>query len=161
MTSYSMEEKYDCGPAALAFVTGQPLQIIKKLWEWRGHGDQRDNIYDTPWNSFSLLSKLKIKFQICNCSKIVQGKASNDKTIILIHNPASPILLQHWVVLHSVTPTHVLVHWGDGSIKAFPKDQFQKLYAGGTPACAYEVGIGNYKLSWYQRLYVKLTGVFT
>lgn len=158
--SYSQMNKTDCGPAAVAFVTGQPLQTVKKLWGWHDYNDERDNLLDSPWHAFALLEKLKLQFQICNCSKIIQGKALPNKTVILIHNPSNPILQQHWCVLYGNDNENVFLHMGDGKVHSISKDKFQKLYSNGTPSCAYEVGIGNYKLSWYQRWYAWLTGKF-
>lgn len=155
-----MHTHTDCGPAALAFVTGEGYDRLCGLWGWKNHGDQRDNLLDSPWHHFSALEKLRLPFRIVTCGTILRGEATPNKTMILLHNLENPILVQHWVVLAGIESDAALVHWGDGSIKRFSREAFEKAYSAGTPACAYEVGKGKYKLSWYQRLWVMLTGKF-
>lgn len=158
--TYLMQTQTDCGPAALSFATGVDYSRVCSSWGWENHGDVRDDLLDSPWHHFAVLEKLRIQFQIVTCGAIMAGKCGPNKTVILLHNLESPFLKQHWVVLESANPEYVSVHWGDGSVKRFAHAAFQKAYSAGTPACAYEVGKGRYKLSWYQRLWVTLTGRF-
>ena len=135
---------------------------------WNSYNDSRDNALDTPWNHFALLAKLNIPWKIRTCGEILNGTAKPEKTIILIHalpgegflGKLNPLFSQHWVILQSVNPTHVLVHFGNNTIRQYTHEVFQRLYSGALPACAYEVGIGSTKLTWYQRAYAYLTGKF-
>lgn len=82
-------------------------------------------------------------------------------------------LHQHWVVIQrslnvtrkiganqSYTTNVVRVHWGDGTIKEFSAKEFARMYALGTPACAYEIDApGNRELVWWERRYVRLTNL--
>jgi hypothetical protein len=168
---YKMENNYDCGPCAVAFAIcnfdnqfaipfSDELKLIKERWGWNDHNNAWDNLQDSPWHHFAVLKTSKYNWKIRTCGEVLGDQCGNNKTVILIHSPSHPYLQQHWVVLHGTGPDSVFVHWGDGEIRAISKKDFAVWYAGGSPACAYEVGIGNGKLTWYQKFYVWLTGRF-
>lgn len=158
--TYQQRTKTDCGPACVSSVTGEDYGRVCDLWGWRNHGDIRDDLLDSPWHHFAALTKLRQPWAIVTCGDIIRGVAKPEKTVILLHGLQNPYLQQHWCILASASPVAVCVHWGDGTVKHFSRESFERAYAGGSPACAYEVGRGKIGLTWYQRLYVAITGKF-
>jgi hypothetical protein len=164
---YLMMYPNDCGPAVLSAVTGKSREEIYRAWGIKNILEFRD-LHDTPINHFACLSKLGIPWKIRTLGDIFHGFIVPNKTIVLLHSlpkdgivgSLAPLLSQHWVVLEYASQVDVKVHWGDGTIKYFKRATFEKLYSGAIPACAYEVGIGSTKLTWYQKFYAWLTGKF-
>lgn len=165
MQQYLMRTDSDCGPAALAAVLNESYENLLDRWPGGWKDGDRGILgapNDTPYDHFSLLAGMGIPWQVRTCREILAGEATNDKTLILLHALDHPYLSQHWVVLKEVTPVLVTVWWGkpECQVKQFTAENFRQLYAGGWPACAYEIGIGDTKLSWWQRLVAWLTGTF-
>lgn len=167
MITYRMRCQGDCGPAAIAFATGIDQDTVERVMDWQHYHDNpiqalREDLQDSPWHHFAAIVKLGQTFILRSCRDVMTGVAKPNKTIILLHPDARHALrVQHWVVLAGHDPDGVVkVHWGDGTIRRIP--DFEEWYSRGTPACAYEVAPtgGQRKLTWYQRLYVWLTGRF-
>ena len=82
------------------------------------------------------------------------------KTIVLIHGTGgvlNALTKQHWAVLAPGAPAgQVYLYLGDiAQPHWYTVEQFQKLYSGGTPACAYVVGECEVPvLSWRQRVWL-------
>jgi hypothetical protein len=157
---YRMRTDSDCGPAALAELVGLPYERVMAKWPggWLNNamgGRLAPN--DTPYDHFVLLNRVGMPFRIVTLGMILNGECANNKTAILIHNLKKPILSQHWVILAGVSGD-VSLHMGDGTVKGFSPALFSDLYSKGWPACAYEIGKGGYKVSWWQRLVAKITG---
>lgn len=163
MIPYQMRTENSCGPDAMACACNIDHAAIDRAWGIEKIG-LFNNAADTPWNHFAALAKLNMPWKIRTCGDIQASRCTNQKTVILVHSLDHPLLAQHWVVLNAVYPDGtVSVHWGDGALKVFNSTAFQRLYSGGKnigPQCAYEVGIGATRLSWYQRFYAWLTGKF-
>ena len=161
-----METKNDCGPVALlgALMTkGYKIDraALLRLWDWQEYKDLRVDLQDSPWHHFAVLDRLNIPKKIRKCWEIWQGQCGNGKTVILVHDLEDPYLAQHWVLLDEVgTAGNVSLHWGNGKTRIFSRKQFELMYSLGSPACAYEVGIGSVGLTWYQRTYVKVMNKF-
>lgn len=159
---YLMRQEADCGPAALAEATGLAYETVMSKWP----GGWRDNAMggrilpnDTPLDHFQFLASVGMPFKIVTCGEILRGEAANGKTVILLHDLKSPLLKQHWVILAGVGGNGTMsLHMGDGTVRGFSRDLFADLYAKGWPACAYEVGRGQYRVTWWQRLWAKITG---
>lgn len=163
-----MLSSQDCGPAALASVTGTPYNQILAKWPggWRGGDNEGFGPLgcpnDTPYDHWELLTRLGIPWRIVTCGDILAGRAVNDKTMILLHsveNPLKAILAQHWVILSSIEPGGVRLHFGDGKEPRFmARSAFEKTYSMGWPACAYVVGEGKIGVTWGQRAIARLMG---
>jgi hypothetical protein len=83
----------------------------------------------------------------------------------LIHLEENPVLYQHWVILvdplkYTKHPDLLAIDYGDGTVRLIAKTDFQKLMQSGFPECAYIVGEGISKISWYEKMYCKLIGLF-
>lgn len=132
-----------CGPGAMGFVSGIDQSIVAKTMDWQHyHGtynSYREDMQDSPAAHKLAILKLGFRYIARSCHDIISGKATPNKTIILLHpNVRHPILWQHWVVLAKPSSTGtVRVHWGNGIIKEVP--EFEQWYSAGVPACAYEI----------------------
>lgn len=164
--TYKMRCSGDCGPAAIAFVTGIDQDTVERVMDWQHHhglGGLREDLQDSPWHHFAAVVKLGQTFKLRTCRDLLTGAATPNKTIVLLHpNSRHPLLAQHWCVYAGRTPSgQVLVHWGDGLPPRTVYD-FEEWYSAGAPACAYEIMPtgGQTRLTWYQRLYVWLMGKF-
>jgi hypothetical protein len=145
-----------CGPAAIAWATGADRVEVGRLMDWQHHhalGGIREDLQDSP--SAHKLAVLKLGFRYIprTALEIMLGHATPNKTVILVHNPRSPLTQQHWITLSGLDPQgYVLAHWGDGSIRRML--DFDGWFSSGAPTCAYEV-IPNpgaaAKLPWYHR----------
>lgn len=173
--SYEMENDFDCGPAAMAFALGKDVRSLKKFWGWRDFDNSKDNLLDSPYHHFNMLSRMLCEHLTVDANDIIAHRCPNNKTVILLHfvkdeedkcylaflkEQIYATLNQHWVVLHSVVNEHVIVHWGDGQLRAFPAKVFKKWYTAGFPNCAYLVGRGRTSVPWYVRIYARVTGKF-
>ena len=169
---YLLRQSSSCGPDCLAAVTGRSHADVDAAWGIRDISKFSD-LQDSPWAAFSALAALGIPWKIRTCGDILNGIAKPEKTIILIHALAtpglvgalSPFLNQHYVALKAVSTGFVTCYFGAKDAKGddtrtWTFDTFSKIYSGGSPACAYEVGIGDTKLTWYQWAYAKLVGKF-
>ena len=147
-----------CGPAAIGFCTDKDPVEIGKLMDWQHyHGTisvLREDLQDSPSSHKLALLKLGFRYIVRSSQDLISGKATPNKTIVLIHPDArSPYLAQHWVVL--ATPAangNPRVHWGNGEIREIPDllDQYKR----GKPQCAYEIVPGPAgKATWQNRLW--------
>jgi hypothetical protein len=160
---YRMRTAVDCGPAAISSATGIDYEKILASWPggWLGSGFGRAGIpNDTPFDHFAILQKLGIPWRLATCGEILAGKCPDRRTIVLIHYPDCPIIKQHWVILRGVTPGTASIDMGNGAISLQTRASFSGLYADGWPACAYVVGEGSGRLSWWQSIIARLTGKF-
>lgn len=175
MQTYTQQTKSSCGLDALVFASGKPVADVMKAW---GISDIQKfgNLQDSPWSHFVAMEKLKVKFQLIGSSDICNSKGFPNQTVILIHNVPVDAevrsiftelsaflhtnLEEHWIVLESVVANTIRFHAGDGSIKQMRHDQFKRIFDAGVVRCAYVVGRGNYRLSWFQRLWATITGKF-
>ena len=134
---------------------------------------------DTPYDHFGLLEAIGRKYRILTVGMIRDGACFANKTAILIHFPDPgtaprglfswlwrllfPLMHQHWVILKEVRSDRVSVWYGGtgpDQTKTWTWDEFIKLYAGGWPACAYEIDKGDGKLTRWQWFVAKTTGKF-
>lgn len=185
MRPYIMLEESDCGPGIEVSLCDLPREEILAKWPggWQG-GDAGDRgrlgaPNDTPWDHFALLQSLKRKFQIATCEGIIRGEFPVDKTAILLHEgePIPPktwwekicawfrgTYRQHWVILQAVEPGKDVSVWsgrkGEDAIWHFTAEAFRLAYSRGWPNCAFEVGRGSGKITFWQSLVANSTGKF-
>ena len=174
-----MRTAKSCGPDAVGFVFkkffNKTQEEVDKAF---GINDINNfkNFGDTPWNHFSACWKLHQPILPISSSKIIRRQAENEKTIILFHylceepelrNLYTSIygeifknLYEHWIILHSVTDTHLIIHWGDGQIHYISHELFEKSFNAGLVRCAYVIGKGKMYLPFWVRWYANLTGRF-
>lgn len=151
---YLMRTDNDCGPAALSAASGLPYEQVMAAWPYGFAG----NASDSPWHHDASMAALGIKRRIATCQEIIAGQCADNRTVVLIHAFDNPLMSQHWAVLSGVTDSLVGLHMGNGQIKLFTITQFEQLYSGATPACAYVSGEGEVPvLAWYQRAWLWLS----
>lgn len=168
----------DCGPAAISAVTGIRYDEVLKDWPGGWLDSDRGNFgvpNDTPYDHGMFLESKKIPYRYVSFSEIVSDKCIGNKTIILLHlqnfgdkktfwqkikDYFYPTFNKHWVVLHSVSVERntISLYWGNGEIKTYTLEHFEKLFKGAWPRCAYIVGQGNSKQSFFTKLFAKMTG---
>lgn len=159
--TYKMRCGGDCGPAAVSFCTQIDQDVVEQAFYWQHHhelGGLREDLQDHPWAHFDAVVKLGFSWKLRKCRDLLDGTATPNKTIVLLHPDARhKLLAQHWVVYAGRDYDGVvLCHWGDGKPpRRIP--EFEEWYSWGTPACAYEIvkkGEGQTKLTWFQRFYI-------
>ena len=152
----------DCEESALATASGESYEAAKKAIgkaQMLPEG-ANDPLFGNPENMRAAIERLGYKPIRRTYGDIVNRIAIPGKTMVLLHLPEAPTLRQHWVVLESVGAGHVAFHWGDGTVKGFRFEQFLKLFTGGFPNAALEVGpfqgkIGRFQqvLNWFKNLF--------
>lgn len=156
--NFEMRTDTDCGPAALSAASGLPYEQVMAAW-----GTFRGNRSDSPWHHDWVMQRLGLRRRIVTCGEIIAGECPPDRTVILVHDwdksGGDALTDQHWVVLApGAPPGQIYLHIGDGKVRWYTHDQFRRLYAASTPACAYIVGAGEVPtLSWYQRAWLWLS----
>lgn len=160
---YLMRSDDDCGPAMLAEITGLPYETIIAKWPGGWRGGDRGRLgapNDTPYDHFQLLSSLGQPFRVVTLGEILHSETAPGKTALLLHGLSSPLFNQHWALFYGYDPTtdRVTLAMGDGTFCHKSRATVEKLIYRGWPNCCYEVGRGNCKVSWWQRLVAKLTG---
>lgn len=180
MSFYEMRRPDDCGPAAIAAVTRMAYSDVIKDWPggWLSTDKGKLGIpNDTPWDHAVFLESKNLRFRYVSFEDIATDKCVGNRTIILLHlldigekktffqkikQFFYPTFNKHWVVLHSVSTERntISLHWGNGEIKTHTLEHFKKLFKGAWPICAYIVGDGDTKMSWFTRTFAKLTGRF-
>lgn len=162
----AMRCSHDCGPCAISYVTGIDQDTVERVIGWQhyhGHGSVREDLQDSPWHHFDAIVRLGQTFRLRTCADLLSGRATPEKTVVLVHpDSRSPLLVQHWTVYAGLDTDGVpLLHWLDGRPPRRVPD-LEELYSRGAPACAYEVmpDGGQKRLTWYQRLYVRVMGRF-
>ena len=149
MTPVLMRDSEDCEIAAIATASGRSYEEVQDAFVV---GDLpfglTNPIRGNPEMSYLALSRLGLWKRNIAWADLYEHRAAQGSTIILIHNPAAPILQQHWVVLQGYSPSGVWLYWGD---KEQPRhvqwDAFKTLFLGGWPNCAYQI----LPLTWWQR----------
>jgi hypothetical protein len=179
-----MKTKKDCGLTAMSFVLADVLGVpyeqvydhLKTIMEY-GDNDLDDNPaeHERVINEFSkAYPEFNLKYNLVKPIKepLFSDKLPNNRTIILVHDvPELPqiikilfgLLRQHWCVLHSVQiqTRHVIVWWGDGSLRKFSFKEFEDMLINATPQCVYTIGesLEYNKNPWYSKWYAIVINV--
>ena len=160
-----MKDKRDCGPAALAWVFfilwlamdfEDAYARVMRLWPggWKNADSLKDDVNDLP-DDHRLVIEAAGKFQtMVTLDDILTNKYGSSKVICLMH--LGGVFYKHWVVVDSATEDYVRVHWGNGNIATFKKEDFVKYFTASEEffklcgKCAYTVSDTAPKLSWWQ-----------
>lgn len=160
VNTYQMQEPRDCGPAAVSFAGGWPIDQVKNAWPggWRNRDAVLADLNDWPDDHRLCIEKLGKHVRNVTLSEILEGRAQPDRTVILVHKNTTQ---KHWVVLAKAGEMAVFLHFGDGHIRSFPRAEFITLFTRSFPNCAYEITDQDSRLPWYRRVlgwFAKLTG---
>lgn len=156
-----MLKSFDCGPAAELDILNRlginiTYEELIKKWGFPKRATLA-NLRDSPGAHWRVLRSLGTPRKLITLNDILNNNFKPDFTMVLVHLPENPLLYQHWTIVHKVTETDVFLHWGlpdpIGSLnpaepKRFSREEFTKMYADATPACAFVVGEGDTSWSW-------------
>ena len=156
----TMQHQTDCEVAALATALGITWEESQKLLDWRRLPKGLENpIFGNPWNLYRALVDAGYWKINKTLTQLLKGDYAPYKTIVLLHDPKSPIMKQHWVVLGAKRPDHggYEVFWGDSEQPRFITESMLKEYfLAGWPNCAFTI----YKASVYRLIWEKIKAFF-
>ncbi|PKP53805.1 MAG: hypothetical protein CVT92_02415 [Bacteroidetes bacterium HGW-Bacteroidetes-1] len=179
-----MKTKKDCGLTAMAWVVadilGKPYDEVYNHLKTIMEYDDND-LDDNPAEHERVINEYAKAYPEFNLNynlikpikeQLFSGKLPNNRTIILVHDtPNLPklikslfgLLKQHWCILHSIQikSRHVIVWWGDGTLRKFSFSEFEDMLINATPQCVYTIGVGEHTDSnpWYSKLYAFIINV--
>lgn len=136
-----------CGPDSLASAAGLPAAAVDAAWvpPIRDIARFRDSS-DSPIHHKAALRNLGQRRRIVTLAQILAREVQPGRVVVLMHQPGNPFLAQHWAVYHghmeATDGPKIRMAMGDGRCVGFSVSTFTRCYAGGAPACAYEVGVG-------------------
>lgn len=156
-----MRSSFDCGPAAELDILNRlgvniSYEELIKKWGFPKRAFL-GNLRDSPGAHWRILRSLGVPWKLITLQDILENNFKPDFTMVLVHLPENPWFYQHWTIVHKVTDKEVFLHWGladpIGSLnpaapKKFSRQEFVKLYADGSPACAFIVGEGSTDWTW-------------
>jgi len=158
-----------CGPAALSFVLGVPLDEVLSRWPggWKDTGDWRDDCNDWPDDHRIVIESFGKQQKMVTLQEIFNGAYPTGTIVVLLH--FKNVFQKHWVVWEETTTTHVRVHWGNGHIANIPAHDFVDLFMASETyfkginvklagQCAYTIVDAPPRLSWWQRTRRKILG---
>jgi hypothetical protein len=160
-----MRTPRSCGPDAVAAASGRSAIEVDAAWGIR-HIASFGDLQDSPWHHWVVLERLGLKWQPRTLQQILSGEFVRGKAVVLLHASDDPatlepeqLTMQHWAIIESIDTSAQAVNiWlGDGLLRSKPISWLTKAYSRGSPACAYEIGRGDGRTTWYQRLYVAIT----
>ena len=152
----TMQHQTDCEVAAIATALGITWEESRKLLDWRRLPKGLENpIFGNPWNLYRALVDAGYWKINKTLTQLLKGDYAPYKTIVLLHDPKSPIMKQHWVVLGAKRPDHggFEVFWGDSEQPRFITEKMLKEYfLAGWPNCAFEPYKANIIRIWWEKI---------
>ena len=152
----TMQHQTDCEVAAFATALQISYDEAKKLLDWRRLPKGLENpILGNPWNLYRALVDAGYWKINKTLTQLLKGDYTPYKTIALLHDPKSPIMQQHWVVLGAKRPDHggFEVFWGDSETPRFITEKMLKEYfLAGWPNCAFEPYKANITRIWWEKI---------
>ncbi|MBF0501500.1 MAG: hypothetical protein HQM09_15275 [Candidatus Riflebacteria bacterium] len=143
-TPVLMQTQNDCEIAAIATATGKAYEETAAAFTPL---PAIDPIRGNPEALYLALVRLALWKKNITWSMLETHQATPGKTVILIHNPETPTLLQHWIVLAGYSPDGFSCYWGypliagrDAALPVFVDTAKMKdLFLRGWPNCAFEI----------------------
>lgn len=148
-----MRHSNDCEVAVIATACHIPYE---KAAEALGYGKLPKQISDpiigNPINLYKALISLGFWKKNITLTELLSGSAESGTTIVLIHNPQSPTMQQHWVIYCGSLNGKTILNLGHSKNgQAFDADVMTKLFTRGFPNCAMQI----YKASAARIVYEK------
>lgn len=140
---------YECGPKALFAALKKHSPEFKmtyeeflRYWKWPDTGTFRDNMRDQPGDHLQVLRNLKIQHRRVDIDDLINNRWPEGKTVVLLHDPADPILTQHWVRMIRFDRLSGRYHfdWGDGEMRNCSAEKLKESFEAGQPDYAYCLG---------------------
>ena len=155
-----MRYQTDCEVAALATALNITWEEAQKALDWQRLPKGLENpVFGNPWNLYRALIDIGYWKANKTLIQLLKGDYTPGKCIVLIHNPSSPTLQQHWVVLGAKRHDHsgYEVFWGDSESPRFITEKMLKEYfLAGWPNCSFQP----YKASAWRILWEKIKAFF-
>ena len=152
----TMQHQTDCEVAAIATALQISYDEAKSALRWQKLPFNANNpIYGNPYNLYIALINLKHWKANKTLTQLLKGDYIPYKTIVLLHDPKSPIMKQHWVVLGAKGRDHgdLEVFWGDSaSPRRITEKMLKEYFLAGWPNCAFTI----YKASVYRLIWEKI-----
>ena len=152
----TMQHQTDCEVAALATALGITWEESQKLLDWRRLPNGLENpILGNPWNLYRALVDAGYWKINKTLTQLLKGDYAPYKTIVLLHDPKSPIMKQHWVVLGANIHDHsdYEVFWGDSESPRFITEKMLKEYfLAGWPNCAFTIHKASVWRIWWEKI---------
>ena len=152
----TMQHQTDCEVAAIATALQVSYDEAKSALRWQKLPFNANNpIYGNPYNLYIALINLKYWKANKTLTQLLKGDYIPYKTIVLLHDPKSPIMKQHWVVLGAKKQDHggFEVFWGDSESPRFITEKMLKEYfLAGWPNCAFEPYKANITRIWWEKI---------
>ena len=151
----TMQHQTDCEVAAIATALGITWDESQKLLDWRRLPKGLENpILGNPWNLYRALVDAGYWKANKTLTQLLKGDYIPYKTIVLLHDPKSPIMKQHWVVLgNRLSNKQYEIYFGNDELPEIVSDTTLKGYfLAGWPNCAFSI----YKASVYRLIWEKI-----
>jgi len=153
-----MRDQTDCEVAAIANACGVAYEQAKAALDWRRLPKGAENpVYGNPWNLYRALISLGFWKRNVTLTDLLAGKAEPGKTVVLLHDPQSPTLQQHWVTWHGFTGAYHGLAWGDSQkLRFITSERLADYFRKGWPNCAFTV----YKASVWRLIIARVQSWF-
>ncbi len=137
----TMREARDCHVAAIATACGVSYEAAHKAIGHRNLPSFLESpLLSNPIVAVNSLKRLGRSPMLIGLTALLNGSATSGKALVLLHDPDSPFLSQHWVVWfgRSVDGTHRLA-WGNSQEFVLKSDaEMIDLVTKGWPNCIIE-----------------------
>ena len=161
-------EMVNCGPVALGNALGIDPYIVRHSWPATWKNPKSDMMLwliplDTPWHHIRWLDKQGIQGVVfSNTWEDFRARVKPGRTVVLLHDPKSPLLRQHWARIVSIDSEGFLIDMRGSNkvIQRFTNSELEEHMISGWPFCAYTVGGPPRdlpRLNWWQRLLLWVT----
>lgn len=165
---YMDSEMLNCGPVALGNAIGIDPYIVRHSWPAKWKNPKSDMMLgiiplDTPWHHIQWFTKQGYTSVLFSKTwEEFCGHVKPGRTVVLLHDPSSPYLKQHWARVVSIDSGGFLIDMRGSNkvIQRFTKDELMNHMVSGWPFCAYTVGGPSRelpRLNWWQRLLLWIT----
>lgn len=154
-----MRGQTDCEVAAIANACGVTYDQSREVLDWRRLPKNLENpVCGNPWNLYRALISLGYWKKNITLTDLLTGTAEPGKTIVLIHNPESPTLQQHYVTWHGKDcyGRHLLAWGASQEFRRVSPDLLSDYYRRGWPNCAFQV----YKASIWRLIIARVQSWF-
>lgn len=161
-------EMVNCGPVALGNAIGIDPYIVRHSWPAKWKNPKSDMMLwviplDTPWHHIRWMERqgyTNVVFS--NTWEDFRARVKPGRTVVLLHDPKSPYLRQHWARVVSIDSEGFLIDMRGSNkvIQRFTNSELEEHMVSGWPFCAYTVGGPPRdlpRLNWWQRLLLWVT----
>lgn len=151
-----MRAETDCEEAACATATGRTWEELHKALGKKGMPNSiEDPVASSPVNVKRAVESLGFRCDEVGLDAILHGRATPGKTVVLVHNPESPLMGQHWCVWQGIRSDgfHLFSWGGKLEYRAYSGARVaQFVTAGKLPQCVFTVVPVARPLPWYRRI---------